>query len=273
MTSPDERQVKTALSIAGSDPSGGAGIQADLKTFSALGVYGLAAVTALTAQNTQGVQAVRAVPASFVRQQIESVLSDIRVDAVKIGMLGEPDIVQAVCDVLKREDHGPVILDPVMVATSGDVLLSEKGVRVLTETLMPLADLVTPNIPEARALLGRDDLEPRDMALALLDLGAKAALVKGGHGERDICTDYLALDGRVEAFSEPRVRTGNTHGTGCTLSSAVAAFMARGYGLEESVCRAKVCLTAALKNADRLGIGQGCGPVHHFYDVWSVCDA
>ena len=229
----------TALSIAGSDPSGGAGIQADLKTFSALGVYGMACLSALTSQNTVGVRGVMEIPGQFCAAQIEAVLDDVPVDATKIGMLGGAGTVRAVARVLsaRRSELGTLVLDPVMVATSGDALLEDGAARVLIDELVPLADVVTPNLPEAAALLGgveeADDVEGmRQTAVELLGLGPRAVLLKGGHLDRGEAVDVLALsrDGApplVLEWAAPRVATRNTHGTGCTLSSAVAAFAAR----------------------------------------------
>jgi len=260
-----------AVTIAGSDSGGGAGIQADLKTFSALGVYGASVITALTAQNTRGVQAIHDVPAEFVARQIDSVFTDLRVGAVKIGMLSRPDVIHAVADGLARHGQGiPVVLDPVMVATSGDRLIADEAVAVLRERLLPRVDLVTPNLPEAAVLLGEGGgADGAGMANRLLALGARAVLVKGGHGTGPESVDHLATaGGPAIRLSAPRVSTRNTHGTGCTLSAAIAAFLARGMPLPAAVSAAKDYLTAALGAADRLAIGGGHGPVHHFYALW-----
>jgi hydroxymethylpyrimidine/phosphomethylpyrimidine kinase len=263
-----------AVTIAGSDSGGGAGIQADLKTFSALGVYGASVVTALTAQNTRGVQAIQDVPAEFVARQIESVFTDLAVGAVKIGMLSRPDTIAAVADGLERHAQGiPVVLDPVMVATSGDRLIAADAVAVLRERLLPRATLITPNLPEAAVLLGDegpvDEARALDQARRLLALGARAVLVKGGHGTGPESVDHLVTGaGEERRLAAPRVATRNTHGTGCTLSAAIAAGLARGLPLAQAVAAAKDYLTAALGAADRLSIGHGHGPVHHFHALW-----
>ena len=264
--------VPVALTIAGSDSGGGAGIQADLKTFSALGVYGASALTALTAQNTQGVQAVLAIDAAFVRRQIDSVFADLRIDAVKIGMLGDPDIVLAVADGLRAWQPPNVVLDPVMVAKGGDRLLWAEAVAAVRERLLPLADLTTPNLPEAAALLG--SAAPRDRsgmvaaAAALRAAGARNVLVKGGHLESDASPDLLDTGSAPMWLEAPRIATRHTHGTGCTLSAAIAALLASGRELPEAVSEAKAWLTGALRAADSLRLGHGIGPVHHFHALW-----
>ena len=261
-----------AVTIAGSDPSGGAGIQADLKTFAALGVYGASILTALTAQNTTGVQAIHDVPADFVSAQIESVFSDLSVAAVKIGMVSRPAVIEAIAAGLARQHCGAVILDPVMVATSGDPLLDEQAVGTLRDRLFPLALIITPNMPEAAALLGEaiaeSESEMESQAQRLLAFGPRAVLIKGGHATGPESTDLLVDKSGTRRFSVPRQRTRNTHGTGCTLSSAIAAFMAQGRTLEDAVAGAKAYLTAALVAADQLTIGHGSGPVHHFHAQW-----
>jgi hydroxymethylpyrimidine/phosphomethylpyrimidine kinase len=261
-----------ALTIAGSDSSGGAGIQADLKTFSALGVYGASAITALTAQNTLGVEAVHAVPPEFILKQIEAVARDLKIGAVKIGMLATSAIIEAVAAGIKSFPGVPVVLDPVMVAASGDALLDEDAVGTLRAVLVPCASLITPNLPEAAKLLrGTEAGNERDMsaqANALLRLGAKAVLIKGGHGRGEKAVDILVdADGEMR-LEAPRVKTRNTHGTGCTLSSAIAAELAKGAPLREAVAAAKVYVTAAIEAADELRIGKGRGPVHHFQALW-----
>jgi len=266
-----------ALTIAGSDSGGGAGIQADLKTFSALGVYGASVVTALTAQNTRGVQAIHEVPPDFVRAQMDAVFSDIAVDAVKIGMLANPAVTEAVAAGLDAWGHGPVVLDPVMVAASGDPLLREEAVETLKTLLFPRAVLVTPNLPEAGRLVGRPVGEGRaDMlaaAEALLALGPGAVLLKGGHGTGAESVDLLlSADGPLW-LSAPRHATDNSHGTGCTLSSAIAAGLARGLALPDAVAEGKRYVTAAIVAADSLAIGGGRGPVHHFHALWGRGDA
>jgi len=261
-----------ALTIAGSDSSGGAGIQADLKTFSALGVYGASAITALTAQNTQGVEAVLVVPPHFVARQIRVVARDLNIAAVKIGMLATSEIIEAVAGALETLPVVPVVLDPVMVAASGDVLLDEDAIETLRAVLVPRATLITPNLPEAAKLLGgdeaKDEREMSAQAAALRRLGAKAVLIKGGHAEGPEAIDILLdQDGELR-LAAPRVATSNTHGTGCTLSSAIAAELAKGASLRDAVAAAKAYVTAAIADADELRIGQGRGPVHHFHRWW-----
>jgi len=265
------------LSIAGSDPSGGAGIQADLKTFGALGAYGCAAITALTAQSTRGVSGVVATPAPFVAQQIETLLDDIEVDAVKIGMLAEAGIVHAVADVLERRRPPAVVLDPVMVATSGDRLLAADAERAVRDRLLPLADLITPNLGEAAVLLGAPPAQSedarREQVRALHGLGARRVLLKGGHQVLADAGGRIALDllgepgGVISVLRQPWIDTANTHGTGCTLSSAIAVERARRPDDPSwlNACQAaREYLTAALRGADDLGIGHGHGPVSHF---------
>ena len=267
-----------ALTVAGSDSSGGAGIQADLKTFSALGIYGASVVAALTAQNTMGVQAIHDVPAAFVAAQIDSVFSDLSVAAVKIGMLSQPAVIEAVADALARQhgaqNHGAgnIVLDPVMVSTSGARLIAEEAVAGLKSRLFPMAVIVTPNLAEAAVLLGEDPARSLDAMTAqgrrLLELGPKAVLVKGGHGGGADSVDVLVTRDGTERLSAPRHPTRNTHGTGCTLSAAIAAGLARGLELREAVRAAKLYLTAAIEAADGLDIGHGHGPVHHFHAWW-----
>lgn len=261
----------TALTIAGSDSGGGAGVQADLKTFSALGVFGCSVITAITAQNTQAVTAVHAVPDDIVAAQIDAVLSDIRVDAIKIGMLGTPSLIKTVAQALAGFD-GPIVLDPVMIAKSGAALLPENAVEALKTHLLPRATLLTPNLPEAARLLdsaeATNDNDAKHQGTKLRALGAQAVLMKGGHGTGDICTDWLISDAGMQAFEAPRVNTQNTHGTGCTMSSAIAAGMACGLTLPDAVTRAHGWLHQAILAADDLNIGNGHGPVHHFHAVW-----
>jgi len=261
-----------ALTIAGSDSGGGAGIQADLKTFSALGVYGASAITALTAQNTLGVQGVMAVPPDFVAAQIASVLADLEVGAIKIGMLANEGVIEAVADALRAHRGIPVVLDPVMVAASGDPLLRADAVAALLTRLMPKAALITPNLPEAAALLGRRAAESEDEAIvqgrALLALGAAAVLMKGGHASGPESVDILVRPDGETRFAAPRIATRNVHGTGCTLSSAIAAGLARGLALDASVDAAKYYVTAAIAASERLGVGRGHGPSHHFHAWW-----
>jgi hydroxymethylpyrimidine/phosphomethylpyrimidine kinase len=259
-----------ALTIAGSDSSGGAGIQADLKTFAALGVYGASALAALTAQNTQGVTAIHDVPPDFITAQIGAVFADLDVGAVKIGMLSRAEAVEAVAAALERHRARNIVLDPVMVATSGAALIASSAVAALKTRLIPLADLITPNLPEAAALLGlspaRDEAEMEQQARALRDQGARAVLIKGGHGEGQDSVDLLVSASGVARFAAPRVHTRNTHGSGCTLSSAIAAGLAKGLTLEDSVRAAKAYITAAIAGADSLNIGHG--PLHHFHQFW-----
>lgn len=261
-----------ALTIAGSDSGGGAGIQADLKAFSALGVYGASVITALTAQNTRTVRGVFPASADFVRLQIDTVFEDIRVDAVKIGMLGDPEITRAVAEGIKAHAPRAVVLDPVMVAKSGDKLLQDEAVDALRSELIPLADIVTPNLPEAAVLTG--DAAPDDEAgmeaagRAILEQGPKVVLVKGGHGHGPVVSDLLVSHEGVSRFTSRRIETTNTHGTGCTLSSAIAAMLAHGRPLEAAIEAARAYLHGAIQQADGLDIGTGHGPVHHFHTLW-----
>ncbi|QRM32321.1 bifunctional hydroxymethylpyrimidine kinase/phosphomethylpyrimidine kinase [Microvirga sp. VF16] len=262
-----------AVTIAGSDSGGGAGIQADLKTFSALGVYGASVITALTAQNTVGVQGIHDVPPIFVAQQINSVFSDLTVNAVKIGMLSQPAIIDAVAEGLARHCAMRIVLDPVMVAASGDRLLVPRAVDALRRVLLPMALLVTPNLPEAAALLdeplAEDEQAMYRQAERILALGPKAVLVKGGHGTGLESADILMDQQGVRRFAVPRIDTRNTHGTGCTLSSAIAAGLAKGLSLDDAVAAAKSFISAAIGASDHLRIGHGSGPVHHFHAHWS----
>jgi hydroxymethylpyrimidine/phosphomethylpyrimidine kinase len=267
----DVGRAAIALTIAGSDSSGGAGIQADLKTFTAFGVYGAAVITALTAQNTRGVAAVEPVAASFVFKQIEAVLSDLAVGAVKTGMLANADIVEAVARILRAAPARPLVVDPVMVATSGDVLLAPEAVDAVKRELIPLATLITPNLAEAAWLLGAkmaaSEAEAVTQAEALMALGCKAVLVKGGHGGGDTAVDILCDGAGIERFARPRVDTPHTHGTGCTLSAAIAALMAQGVELREAVGRAKTFVWEALSHGRALRIGKGRGPVDHLFAI------
>ncbi len=261
-----------AVTIAGSDSGGGAGIQADLKTFSALGVYGASVIAALTAQNTLGVTGIHDVPAAFVTAQIDAVFSDLDVGAVKIGMLSQPDVIRAVASGLDRYDQQKVVLDPVMVATSGDMLLREEAVSVLVSELLPRAALVTPNMREAARLVDEpvaaSEAEMLAQAEAILGLGARAVLLKGGHGEGPESADLLLSPSIRRWYRAPRIATRNTHGTGCTLSSAIAAGLALGQDLETAVETGKRYVSEAIAAADRLSIGRGHGPVHHFHRWW-----
>ncbi|MEO6382471.1 MAG: bifunctional hydroxymethylpyrimidine kinase/phosphomethylpyrimidine kinase [Nitrobacter sp.] len=261
--------VPIALTIAGSDSSGGAGIQADLKTFAALGVYGASVITALTAQNTQGVSGIHPVPADFVTAQIDAVFADLDVRAVKIGMVVETAVIDAVIAGILRWSPKHVVLDPVMVATSGDRLLAPEAVEALRRKLIPFAQLITPNLPEAAALLDEPVAESESdiarQSQGLLALGCAAVLIKGGHGQGAESIDYLVTRDGLLALAAPRIATKNTHGTGCSLSSAIAAGLAKGEDMETAVRGAKVYITAAIAAADRLGVGHGHGPVDHFH--------
>lgn len=266
--------IRNVLSIAGSDPSGGAGIQADLKAFSARGTYGMAVLTALTAQNTQGVTAIHALPPDFVAAQIEAIFSDIRVDAVKIGMIANAQIAEAVAEMLEAHAAGiPIVLDPVMVAKGGAQLLANDANQAIIERLLPLATVITPNLPEAASLLGEPEAETRDamaeQARRLLQHGPRAVLIKGGHLQGKDSPDVLADASGVTWFEGTRLKTRNTHGTGCTLSSVIAAELAKGQAMTEAVRVAKAYLADAIASADNLSVGSGHGPVHHFVGLWN----
>lgn len=265
--------IPNVLTIAGVDPSGGAGIAADLKAFSAQGAYGMCVVTALTAQNTRAVTGVRLIEPAFVAEQIDAVFADVRVDAVKIGMIGTAEIAAAVAAALRRHAARHVVIDPVMIAKSGDRLLAEAAVEAMRTLLLPLAEVVTPNLPEAAVLAGMP--EPRDLAgmraaaMAIAALGPASVLVKGGHLDGPQSIDVF-LDGDiVTELRAPRIATKNTHGTGCTLSAAIAALLPRMDRLE-AVRAAKDYLTGALAAADDLTVGTGHGPVHHFHALWKT---
>ena len=261
--------IPIALTIAGSDSSGGAGIQADLKTFAACGVYGASAITALTAQNTTGVTGIHDVPADFITAQIDAVFSDLDVKAVKIAMVARREAIEAIVAGLGRWAPKHVIVDPVMVATSGDRLLSPDAIDALRTKLFPRASLITPNLPEAAALLNESIAESgqdiEQQGRRLLAMGCPAVLIKGGHGHGPESTDYLIDASAVIRLAAPRIATGNTHGTGCSLSSAIAAGLAKGRDLETAVRDAKAYVSAAIAAADRLDVGHGHGPIHHFH--------
>jgi len=263
--------VAIAVTIAGSDSGGGAGIQADLKTFAALGVYGASVITALTAQNTKGVFGIHDVPAEFIAAQMDAVFSDLDVNAVKIGMLGNAAAIEAVAAGFDRYHPKNVVLDPVMAATSGEKLLRADALAALHK-LIARARLLTPNLPEAAALLdasiARDEDEIRRQAQTLLALGADAVLIKGGHGSGAESVDLLVDAGGCTRFAAPRIDTKNTHGTGCTLASAIAAELAKGQKLGDAVRDAKAYVSAAIAAADRLRVGSGRGPLHHFSKWW-----
>lgn len=261
-----------AVTIAGSDSGGGAGIQADLKTFSALGVYGASVITALTAQNTRGVTGIHDVPPDFVGQQIDAVFTDLDIKAIKIGMLSRPAIIEAVAEGLRKHGARQIVLDPVMIATSGDRLITSDAVETLRKALLPLALVVTPNLPEAGVLLGEataiDEAAMRRQGEAILAFGPRAVVMKGGHGDGPESVDLLITSSGALRLPAPRIHTRNSHGTGCTLSSAIAAGLARGLDLEQSVREAKAYISAAIAAADTLTIGHGHGPVHHFHHWW-----
>jgi len=261
-----------ALTIAGSDSSGGAGIQADLKTFAALGVYGASVITALTAQNTQGVHGIHDVPADFIRAQIDAVFSDLDVAAIKIGMMSQIASLEAVAQGLAAYSARNIVLDPVMVATSGDRLLAPEAVEALGKNVVPRSLVVTPNLPEAAVLVGasvaRNEREMEVQAREILALGARNVLIKGGHGAGDESVDLLIGEGDVLRLSVKRIATTSLHGTGCTLSSAIAAGLARGLDLKSAAEDAKEYVTAAIAAARNLHIGHGHGPLHHFHATW-----
>jgi hydroxymethylpyrimidine/phosphomethylpyrimidine kinase len=260
-----------ALTIAGSDSSGGAGIQADLKSFAALGVYGASVITALTAQNTKGVTGIHQIPSDFVTAQIDAVFSDLDIGAVKTGMVADLQVIGAIAAGLAKWRPRPVVVDPVMVATSGDRLLAADAVDALRKLLIPRALVITPNLPEAAALVGaspaRNEKEMEIQARELLALGARNVLIKGGHGTSDESVDLLIGQGDVVRLSAKRIETKNLHGTGCTLSSAIAAGLAKGLDLKEACRHAKAYVTGAIAAAAMLKIGHGHGPLHHFYQI------
>ncbi len=267
-----ETLTSIALTIAGSDSGGGAGIQADLKAFAALGVYGCSAITSLTAQNTLGVQGVLPIPPEFVAAQIDSVLTDIHVGAIKTGMLATAEIINAVANTLINYPAIPFVLDPVMVATSGDRLLAKNAITALIKNLMPRATVITPNLFEAAALLdapmAQTEAQIQHQAERLLAMGAQAVLMKGGHAQGAEANDFLFTHNEKFLFSAPRIATKNTHGTGCTLAAAITAGLARKLSLHDSVALAKDYLQNALLQSHKLNIGPGCGPVHHFYQFY-----
>ncbi len=266
--------IANVLSVAGVDPSGGAGIFADIKTFSALGAYGCGIVTALTAQNTKAVTGIYAVDPDFVGEQFDTLFADVRIDAVKIGMIAQASIVRVVAERLKRYAPRYIVIDPVMVAKSGDALMPKETVEVFKNELLPLATLITPNLPEAGALLGKAPVsrtkEMPDCAKELKGLLTKDAwvLLKGGHLEGATSPDVLTNGEVIKTFDAPRVATANTHGTGCTLSSALAALLPQTGDVIEAVTRAKAFMTQAIEHADELDVGSGHGPVHHFTSLW-----
>lgn len=267
--------IPKTLTIAGSDSGGGAGIQADLKTFSALGCYGSSVITALTAQNTQGVINISGVEPSFIKDQLNAVLDDIGAGAIKIGMLHSSEVINGVADVLARYHSIPIVVDPVMVAKSGDRLLKEEAIETLKRSLLPLAKVVTPNLPEAEVLTGeqvKDQLSMETQLPRLSNFGPDSVLLKGGHLNDSDSPDffYNAKDNKTIRLPGKRIQTSNTHGTGCTLSSAIAAYLATGYEPYEAVSNAKAYMNQALRAGSDLQVGQGKGPVHHFFNWWSI---
>lgn len=267
------KRYATVLTIAGSDSGGGAGIQADLKTFSAMGCYGMSVITAVTAQNTIGVSAIHPIPTDVIAKQIDAVLEDIGADAIKIGMLHSSEVIETVADRLRHHRARNIVIDPVMVAKSGDRLLQEEATQSLREVLLPLATIITPNLPEAAVLLEREIKKREQMpdaARGLIRLGAQAVLLKGGHLDDEQSPDVLVVRHSEDAIilEAPRIKTLNTHGTGCTLSSAIAACLAKGLDIEEAVRRAKAYLTQALATGANYRLGHGHGPVHHFHEYW-----
>lgn len=276
MTSTSSQQYARALTIATSDSGGGAGIQADLKAFAARGCYGMSALAALTAQNTDEVRGIHALPTDFVGLQIDTVVEDIGVDAVKIGMLFNSDIIEVVAERLEAHRIKHIVLDPVMVAQSGAKLIKDEAIETLVKRLFPLSTVITPNLPEAETLLDREisnDSEVEQAARDLLELGPASVLLKGGHFSKDVSRDCLVIkdpEGRQDLFwfEGERIETDNTHGTGCTLSSAIAADLAKGNTLPDSVRMAKKYISGAIKAGSRFEIGKGSGPLHHFYELW-----
>ena len=266
------KEYTKVLSIAGSDSGGGAGIQADLKTISACGGYGMTAITAITAQNTVGVQAIREIPASMIKEQIRSVIEDIGVDAIKIGMLYSSEVIQAVTEALAPLSQTRIILDPVMVSNSGNRLLQPEAIQTLSELLIPKASLITPNLPEAETLL-EIEIDPSGMPMAaekLAKISGTSVLLKGGHLDRDELVDlfYDIKEERLHYFTSKHISTKNTHGTGCSLSSAIATYYAKGVSLSDAVSDGITYIKKAIEAGRSYHIGQGSGPVHHFYDWW-----
>lgn len=267
------KYYKRALTIAGSDPSGGAGIQADLKTFSACGCFGTSAIVAVVDENTVGVTGVHPVPVDFVTGQIRSVLDDIGADAIKIGMLHSSELIRAIKDTLLMYDIKNIVLDPVMVATSGDKLLQDEAIETLKNELIPLARVITPNIPEAEVLLGREINGQHDLPVVIRELSVNrrvSVLLKAGHLKEDTLTDvfYNAETDEIIELTSKRVYTKNTHGTGCTFSSAIAAYLAHGLPLNDAMREAKEYMISAITAGAEYEIGKGHGPVHHFFKFW-----
>ena len=264
------KSTPIVLTIAGSDSGGGAGIQADIKAMSATGSYACSVITAITSQNTQGVSAIFPIPLDHVESQLDAVFTDLNIVAVKVGMLADSDIIQVVARKIKQYQPKFLVVDPVMVATSGDLLLEQSAISTLKQELIPLADIITPNLPEGAALTGKPVPDSEAEMTAMIDelraLGSKAVLLKGGHLEKDEnSNDLLILESSDQLISAKRFPTKNTHGTGCTLSSAIASYLAQGNSLLEAVKLGKTYISQAIAHADELDIGQGHGPVHHFY--------
>ena len=269
MTDPSNR-LRVALTIAGSDSSGGAGIQADLKTFQALGVYGMSAITAVTVQNTRTVRAIQEIRPQIVHDQISCLFDDIVIDAVKIGMVSSVPLITAIADALDAVARPPIVLDPVMISKSGYALLKKDAQKALIRRLFPLAEVVTPNIHEAEKLAGREirDLtQMEDAARQIATLGAAKVVIKGGHMQGALATDILYDGTSFQQLSRPRMNTPNTHGTGCTFSSAIAAYLARGNAFFDAVKKAKTYISGAIEHS--LDIGKGHGPTHHFFDLYA----
>tara|TARA_B100001057_G_scaffold344425_1_gene345416 strand:- start:3212 stop:4036 length:825 start_codon:yes stop_codon:yes gene_type:complete len=268
----NKANVNNVLSIAGSDPSGGAGIQADLKAFSANRVYGMAVITALTAQNTQGVDGIYPIPADFISLQIQTILNDITVDAVKVGMTVNSEVSKAIGIKLKDSKIKNIVVDPVMVAKGGSHLLDESAIETIKEWLLPLATIITPNLPEAAVLLKKSPAKSKkeimEQAKELLDLGPSAVLIKGGHLQGKKSPDLLLTSDSELWLDGERIDTKNTHGTGCTLSSTIAAYLARKLSIEEAVSDAKGYITGAIRYSSDITVGQGHGPTNHFFNIW-----
>lgn len=271
-STPTQLSIVNILTIAGSDSGGGAGIQADIKAISATGSFACSVITALTAQNTQGVSGILPIDAEFVGQQLDAVFSDIDIAAVKIGMLNDASVIAVIAQKLKQYQPKYVVLDPVMVATSGDALIENSAIQTLVNTLFPLVTIITPNLPEAALLIGtqmpthESEIESFIQQLqAHSNLKSMKILLKGGHFDGEESCDWLIDGEQITVFSQPRIKTSNTHGTGCTLSSALASYLGQGFELEASISKAKVYISHAIMAADELNVGRGSGPVHHFY--------
>ena len=265
------KEYTNVLTIAGSDGSGGAGVQADLKTFAAFGCYGLSAITSITSQSTKGVRASYPLPPRQVREQLLVLLDDISVDTVKIGMLCNEEIIDTVAEVLTSYPVKHIVLDPIIISSSGKELLNKEGIEALKAKMIPITSILTPNLPEAQMLVGQYFTESTfpQMGDELLDLGAGAVLIKGGHAIGEECTDFLFEKNKEpKAFTANRIITKNTHGTGCTLSSAIAAFLAKGFSLSEAIESAKAYLSEALIHGAAYRLGSGSGPLHHFHQFW-----